>query len=60
MVSCTNPDEFLMKVIRERGVNPGEVEAITGIDDGQGFLKVGMVVIDAKEDEDKQEGGRAK
>ena len=34
VVYCTNPDEFLMKVIRERGVNPGEVEAITGVDDG--------------------------
>ena len=37
----------------------GEVEAITGIDDGQGFLKVTMVVIDAEEGENKQEGGRA-
>ena len=49
-----------MKVIRERRANPGEVEAITGMDDGQGFLKVAMVVIDAKEDEIKQVGGRAK
>ena len=60
VVYCTNLDEFLMKVIRERRPNPGEDEVITGMDNGQGFLKVAMVVIDAKEDENKQEGGRAK
>ena len=49
-----------MRVIRERGANPGDVEAVTGIDDGQGFLKVAIIMIDTKEDEVKQEGDIAK
>lgn len=57
---CKDPDEFLMRVIRSRGSNPGEVEALTGLDDGQGFLKVAFVVVDKEQDTVREKGERSK
>lgn len=39
-VSCLDVDELVMHTIRERGLNPAEVNILLGIDDGQGILKV--------------------
>ena len=49
-----------MRVIKARGLNPGEVEPLTGIDSGQGFLKVGMIINDLEENDEPEEGTRAK
>ena len=48
-----------MRVTRARGFNPGEVEALTGLDDGQGLLKVAMVEND-EDDKTKDNEGRSK
>ena len=57
---CTDPNGFLMRVLRSRGANPGEVVPLTGKDGGQGFLKVGLVVNEPKEDSELDQGGRSK
>ena len=49
-----------MRVMRARGSNPGEVEPLTGIDGGQGFLKVGLVLNEPTEDTQAGVGERSK
>ena len=49
-----------MRVVRERGCNPGDIEPLTGIDDGQGFLKVGLVINDPKAEVENDSSSRSK
>ena len=57
---CNNIDELLLRVIKSRGLNPGEIEPLTGLDDGQGFLKIALVVVDPDDDSEKEKGSRCK
>ena len=39
-VYCLDVDQLVLHTIRERGLNPAEVNILLGVDDGQGILKV--------------------
>ena len=40
-VATPDLDELVKVVIKERGANPGDVEVYCGLDNGQGFTKIG-------------------
>ena len=44
-VSCLDVDELVLQTVRERGLNPAEVNILLGIDDGQGILKVHKLIL---------------
>ena len=47
---CSDPDKLVQLVLRERGMNPSTSVILTGMDDGQGFCKIGVVFLDTEGD----------
>ena len=45
-VSAVSIDNLVVEVLLERGLKPEDVNILIGIDDGQGILKVSIVMID--------------
>ena len=43
-VATPDFDELVKTIIAERGADPGDVEVYCGLDNGQGFTKIGFVV----------------
>ena len=35
-----NLSDLVLDIVRERGVNPSDINILMGVDDGQGILKV--------------------
>ena len=40
-----------MQLILARGLNPGDVQVLVGLDDGQGFNKIAFTLIEKEKDE---------
>ena len=57
-VICSDPDQLVQFVLKERGMNPYTSVVLTGMDDGQGFCKIAAVFLDTGDDLGTQ--GRAK
>ena len=55
---CSDPDQLVQLVLKERGMNPHTSVVLSGMDDGQGFCKVADVFLDTETD--KENNGRAK
>ena len=53
---CSDPDQLVQLVLKERGMNPHVV--LSGMNDGKGFCKVAVVFLDTEAD--KENNGRAK
>ena len=53
-VVCSNFDDTVMHFIHARGLNPGNVRVLVGLDDGQKFNKIGFVLKDVERED--QEG----
>ena len=53
---CSDPQELLKKIITERNIPMDTVDVHVGLDGGQGWLKVGLIVTDRSKEEVK---GRA-
>ena len=45
-MSAVSVDNLVVEVLLERGLKPEDVDILIGIDDGQGILKVSIVMID--------------
>ena len=56
-VVCTNFDDTVMQLIHARNLDPGDIQVLVGLDDGQGFNKIAFTLIEKEKDE-KQ--GRSK
>ena len=48
-VICSDPDQFVQFVLKERGMNPNTSVVLTGMDDGQGFCKIAAVFLDTED-----------
>ena len=57
-VICSDPDQLVQFVLKERGMNPYTSVVLTGMDDGQGFCKIAAVFLDTGDNLGTQ--GRAK
>ena len=53
---CTDVNQTVLKVLTERGMDPGTADVHVGIDGGQNMLKVGITITERN---DKEELGRA-
>ena len=58
-VYCTDLDELLLRTIQSRGLDHGQVEPLIGVDGGQGFLKIGLILNECQVGEDSR-GERSK
>ena len=59
-VICSDLDGFVQHVLGERGLNPFNVTILTGLVDGQKFLKIGLMTLDKDvESEEKEKKDRA-
>ena len=56
-VFCHDPSGLVAKILEERKVDPETADIRWGLDNGQGWMKLGMLTTDRK---DKEETGRAK
>ena len=50
-VFCSDPDKLVQFVIHERALNPHSTVVLTGMDDGQGFCKIGVLFLDKANEE---------
>ena len=50
-VVCTNFDETVMHLIHARNMDPGDIQVLVGLDDGQGFNKIAFTLIEKEKDE---------
>ena len=53
---CTDVNQTVLKVLTERGMDPGMADVHVGIDGGQNMLKVGITITERN---DNEELGRA-
>ena len=51
---CSDPQELMKKVITERNIPMDSVDVHVGLDGGQGWLKVGLIVTDRSKEEVKR------
>ena len=58
-VYCSDLDELLLRTIQSRGLDHSQVEPLIGVDGGQGFLKVGLILNECQTVEESK-GKRSK
>ena len=47
---CTDVQGLIERVLRERGLSPSSTDVHIGMDGGQGWLKLGLILTDRSKD----------